>query len=124
MLKILQARFQQYMNRELPNVQAGFRKGRGEAHLVLEELCGLLRGGSEEWRLCPTDTSIMNIFDWEINFDALFKFSHITPLTQQHLKKVYACFALCMLVVAAGIYVHVVTYFIQAGLLSALGSLG
>ena len=29
MLKILQARFQQYVNRELPNVQAGFRKGRG-----------------------------------------------------------------------------------------------
>ena len=29
MLKILQARFQQYMNHELPDVQAGFRKGRG-----------------------------------------------------------------------------------------------
>ena len=29
MLKILQARLQQYMNRELPYVQAGFRKGRG-----------------------------------------------------------------------------------------------
>ena len=29
MLKILQARLQQYMNRELPNVQAGFRKCRG-----------------------------------------------------------------------------------------------
>ena len=29
MLKILQARLQQYMNRELPKVQAGFRKGRG-----------------------------------------------------------------------------------------------
>ena len=29
MLKILQARFQQYMNRELPDGQAGFRKGRG-----------------------------------------------------------------------------------------------
>ena len=29
MLKILQARLQQYMNRELPGVQAGFRKGRG-----------------------------------------------------------------------------------------------
>ena len=28
MLKILQARLQQYMNRELPDVQAGFRKGR------------------------------------------------------------------------------------------------
>ena len=29
MLKILQASLQQYMNRELPDVQAGFRKGRG-----------------------------------------------------------------------------------------------
>ena len=29
MLKILQARPQQYVNRELPDVQAGFRKGRG-----------------------------------------------------------------------------------------------
>ena len=29
MLKILQVRHQQYMNRELPDVQAGFRKGRG-----------------------------------------------------------------------------------------------
>ena len=29
MLKILQARLQQYMNHELPYVQAGFRKGRG-----------------------------------------------------------------------------------------------
>ena len=28
MLKILQVRFQQYVNRELPDVQAGFRKGR------------------------------------------------------------------------------------------------
>ena len=29
MLNILQARLQQYVNRELPDVQAGFRKGRG-----------------------------------------------------------------------------------------------
>ena len=29
MLKILQARLQQYMNREIPDVQAGFREGRG-----------------------------------------------------------------------------------------------
>ena len=29
MLKILQARLQQYVNRELPDFQAGFRKGRG-----------------------------------------------------------------------------------------------
>ena len=29
MLKILQARLQQYVNREIPEVQVGFRKGRG-----------------------------------------------------------------------------------------------
>ena len=29
MLKILQARLQQYVNREIPDVQGGFRKGRG-----------------------------------------------------------------------------------------------
>ena len=29
MFKILQARLQQYMNQELPDVQAGFRKGKG-----------------------------------------------------------------------------------------------
>ena len=29
MLKILQARLQQYVNREIPDVQAGFREGRG-----------------------------------------------------------------------------------------------
>ena len=34
MLKILQARFLQYMNRELPDVQAGFRKGRGTRYQI------------------------------------------------------------------------------------------
>ena len=34
MLKILQARLQQYMNWELPDVQAGFRKGRGTRHQI------------------------------------------------------------------------------------------
>ena len=43
MLKILQARLQQYMNCELPDVQAGFRKGRGtrdqiaNIHWVIEK---------------------------------------------------------------------------------------
>ena len=42
-LKILQARLQQYMNRELPHVQAGFRKGRGtrdqivKVHWIIEK---------------------------------------------------------------------------------------
>ena len=34
MLKILQARLQQYVNRELPDVQAGFRKGRGTGNQI------------------------------------------------------------------------------------------
>ena len=34
-LKILQARPQQYVNRELPDVQAGFRKGRGTRHQIV-----------------------------------------------------------------------------------------
>ena len=34
MLKILQARLQQYMNRELPDVQAGFRKCRGTRNQI------------------------------------------------------------------------------------------
>ena len=33
-LKILQARFQQYMNHELPDVQAGFRKDRGTRYHI------------------------------------------------------------------------------------------
>ena len=43
MLKILQARLQQYLNRELPDVQVGFRKGRGtrdhiaNIHLIMEK---------------------------------------------------------------------------------------
>ena len=44
MLKILQARLQQYVNRELPDVQAGFRKGRGtrdpiaNIHWIIEKV--------------------------------------------------------------------------------------
>ena len=34
MFKILQARLQQYMNQELPDVQAGFRKGKGARNLI------------------------------------------------------------------------------------------
>ena len=39
MLKILQARFQQYVNHELPDVQAGFRKGRGTRDQIAN-ICG------------------------------------------------------------------------------------
>ena len=35
MLKILQARLKQYVNHEFPDVQAGFRKGRGTRHHIV-----------------------------------------------------------------------------------------
>ena len=41
MLKILQARFQQYMNREFPDVQAVFRKGRGTRDQIVN-ICWII----------------------------------------------------------------------------------
>ena len=41
MLKILQARLQQYMNQEFPNVQAGFRKGRGTTNQIVN-ICWIM----------------------------------------------------------------------------------
>ena len=38
MFKILQARLQQYMNHELPDIQAGFRKGRGTRDQIAESI--------------------------------------------------------------------------------------
>jgi len=46
MLKILQARLQQYMNPELPDVQAGFRKGRGTRDQVVN-ICGIMEKARE-----------------------------------------------------------------------------
>ena len=45
MLKILQARLQQYVNRELPDVQAGFRKGRGCTGMLQMDGMGREVGG-------------------------------------------------------------------------------
>ena len=39
MLKILQARLQQYINHEIPDVQAGFRKGRGTRDQIVNICC-------------------------------------------------------------------------------------
>ena len=46
MLKILQARLQQYMNHELPDVQAGFRKGRG-ARDQIPNICWIIEKARE-----------------------------------------------------------------------------
>ena len=46
MLKILQARLQQYMNRELPDVQAGLRKGRGTRDQIAN-ICWIMEKARE-----------------------------------------------------------------------------
>ena len=46
MLKILQARLQQYVNCELPNVQAGFRKGRGTRDQIAN-ICSIIKKARE-----------------------------------------------------------------------------
>jgi len=46
MLKILQARIQRYMNRELPDVQTGFRKGRGTRDQIAN-ICWIIEKARE-----------------------------------------------------------------------------
>ena len=46
MLKVLQARLQQYMNCELPDVQAGFRKGRGTRDQIAN-ICWIIKKARE-----------------------------------------------------------------------------
>ena len=56
MLKILQARLQQYVNRELPDVQAGFRKGKGT------EIKLPTSAGSSKKQESSRKTSISDVF--------------------------------------------------------------
>ena len=46
MLKILQVRFQQYVNCEIPDVQAGFRKGRGTRYQIAN-MCWIIEKARE-----------------------------------------------------------------------------
>ena len=46
MLKIFQARLKQYVNRELPDVQAGFRKGRGTRDQIAN-ICWIIKKARE-----------------------------------------------------------------------------
>ena len=46
MLKILQARLQQYVNHELPGVQTGFRKGRGTRDQIVN-ICWIIEKAKE-----------------------------------------------------------------------------
>ena len=59
MLKILQASLQQYMNHEIPGVQAGFRKGRGTRDQIAN-ICWTIEKASEFQKniyFCFTDNA-------------------------------------------------------------------
>ena len=60
MLKILQARLQQYMNQELPDVQAGFRKGRATRDQI-SNICWIIKKARElqETKQNKTSTSVL-----------------------------------------------------------------
>ena len=55
MLKILQARLQQYVNRELPNVQSGFRKGRGTRDQIVNIHWIIEKAGEFQKNICFID---------------------------------------------------------------------
>ena len=71
MLKSLQARLQQYLNRELPDVQAGFRKGRGTRDQIAN-ICWIIEKAREfQKNICFIDyTKVFNCVDhsklWKI----------------------------------------------------------
>ena len=58
MLKILQARLQQYVNHELPDVQAGFRKGRGTRDQIAN-ICWIFKKAREFPKKCISALSTM-----------------------------------------------------------------
>ena len=57
MLKILQAMLQQYMDHELPDVQAGFRKGRGTRDQIAN-IHWIIKGASEFQKKTPISSSL------------------------------------------------------------------
>ena len=61
-LKILQARLEQYVNRELPDVQAGFRKGRGTKDQIAS-ICWIIKKAREFQK---------NIYFWFIDYAKAF----------------------------------------------------
>ena len=63
MLKILQARLQQYMNCQLPDVQAGFRKGRGTRDEIAN-ICWIIRKARDFQK---------NIYFWFIDYTKAFE---------------------------------------------------
>ena len=63
MLKILQARLQQYMNRELPDVQAGVRRDRGTRDQVANIYCIIKKAREFQKNICFCFINYAKAFD-------------------------------------------------------------
>ena len=63
MLKILQANLQQYVNLELPNVQAGFRKGRGTRDQIAN-ICWIIEKAREFHKTSASLTTLKPLTVW------------------------------------------------------------
>ena len=72
MLKILQARLQQYMNREFPVVQAGFRKGRGTRDQIANVRWNIEKAGEFQKNICFCFIDYAKAFDC-VDHDKLWK---------------------------------------------------
>ena len=72
MLKILQAKLQQYMNRELPDIQAGLRKGRGTRDQIAN-ICWIIEKARD--------------FQENISFFSLTTLKHLTVWITTHCGK-------------------------------------
>ena len=59
MFKILQARFQQFLNQELPHIQAGFRKGRGTRDQIAALTGSKRKQGNSRKKISTSVTSTM-----------------------------------------------------------------
>ena len=80
MLKILQARLQQYVNHELSDVQAGFRKGRGTRDQIAN-FCWMIEIAREfQENICFIDYT--KGFDDPYNLDGVV--THLEPDIQEH----------------------------------------
>ena len=73
MLKFLQARLQQYVNQELPQVQAGFRKGRGTKDQIANIHWNIEKAREFQKNICFIDYT--KIFDC-VDHNKLWKILH------------------------------------------------
>ena len=64
MLKILQARLQQYVNYELPDIQAGFRQGRGTRDQIANIRWIIEKAGEFQKNIYFCFIDYANAFDW------------------------------------------------------------